>query len=80
MVAISKSEFENIKFQVVEDSDRIKNEYLIEVQVWAYDPMFFSKNDIVDILSLAKSIEHIKDERVEKETIELLEGESWYTE
>lgn len=80
VLAISKSEFENIKSQVVKDYDQIKNEELIEVEVWDYDPMFFSKNDIVDILSLVKSIENIKDERVEKETIKLLEGESWYTE
>jgi len=44
-----------------------------EVELWRYDPTVLSGENRVDVLSLALSLEHIRDERVELTVEELLE-------
>lgn len=78
--AISKIESRKYSEKFTSDIDEIKNEKLIEVQLWDYDPMFLAKNGGVDILSLVLSLKNTNDERVEKAIDELLKGEKWYTE
>lgn len=48
-----------------------------EFEVWHYDPRLLSEKPLVDRLSLALSLAHITDERVQIAIDELLGGVSW---
>ncbi len=50
------------------------SECQIELQLWRYDPRKLARNNIVDILSLALSLEEDSDERVEESVEESLEN------
>ena len=47
----------------------------VRLELWAYDPKIFSKDSIVDNLSLALSFQDNPDERIEEAVEELVEGE-----
>ena len=47
----------------------------VRLEVWAYDPKIFSKDNTVDNLSLALSFQDNPDERIEEAVEELVEGE-----
>ena len=49
----------------------------VEFEVWHYDPQLLSEKPLVDRLSLALSLAHIADERVQIAIDELLGGVSW---
>ncbi len=48
------------------------SKYQIELQLWRYNPRKLTNNNIVDILSLALSLEEDYDERVEASVEESL--------
>jgi len=54
-------------------SQLIDNEKQCEVEVWRYDPTSLSGEGCADVLSLALSVAHLRDERVEITTNEMLE-------
>jgi hypothetical protein len=56
-----------------------RNNQLVEVEVWDYDPGLFFNNGHVDLLSLYASLKEETDERIEQALEEVLQGESWYT-
>ena len=47
----------------------------VRLELWAYDPKIFSKDNTVDNLSLALSFQDNPDERIEEAVEELVEGE-----
>lgn len=77
--AISYKNFKNQNIDIVNNEDIIKDNNFIKLEIWKYDPSFFVKNNIVDILSLSFSFIENKDERIEKELEDILRKESWYT-
>ena len=48
-----------------------------EFEVWHYDPRLLAEKPVVDRLSLALSLAHIADERVQISIDELLGGVKW---
>ena len=69
----------NIKdLEIVKNEDIIKDEKLLELQVWEYDPKLFANKDIVDRASLYSSLKKENDERIEQALQEVLRDEIWY--
>ncbi|MGB3366004.1 MAG: hypothetical protein WBA54_00825 [Acidaminobacteraceae bacterium] len=79
VVAISRNQFNNQKIDIIKNKDLIKDTQLVELQIWDYDPKYFSDNNHVDILSLYASLKEENDERIEQALEDVLRGESWYT-
>lgn len=77
--AMAKQYIKNIKEHIVTNKDKIADMDLIELQLWEYEPKILSKNKIVDLVSLIRSIGKSNDERVEIAIEERLKSELWYT-
>lgn len=78
VIAISKERLSEIEPYLLKDRDRIIDEKLTEIEVWNYDPRILSKENYVDLASLALSLKGINDERIEQALEERLKGEKWY--
>lgn len=76
--ATSKLKLHDLKDYIEKDINKIEDMNLMELQIWDYDPMIFTKNNMVDLASLASSFNESSDERIDKAIEECLEGESWY--
>lgn len=50
---------------------------LVQVEFWKYDPKKFSKNNMVDVVSLYMSLKDVKDERIEEALDEMMEEYEW---
>ena len=50
---------------------------LVQVEFWKYDPKNFSKNNMVDVVSLYMSLKDVKDERIEEALDEMMEEYEW---
>lgn len=77
--AITKEFLNNKDLEIVKNKDIIKDEKLVELQIWEYNPKLFTKKDIVDTMSLYASLKEENDERIEQALEEVLLGEIWYT-
>ena len=77
--AISRDQFNKQKIEIINDKDLIKDEQLVELQIWDYDPKQFSDTNHVDLLSLYASLKEENDERIEQALEDVLRGEPWYT-
>ena len=53
VIAISKERLSEIEPYLLKDRDRIIDEKLTEIEVWNYDPRILSKENYVDLASLA---------------------------
>ncbi|WP_122642353.1 MarR family transcriptional regulator [Luxibacter massiliensis] len=63
------------------DSKELQNELIdpykqISIEIWKYPPQLFAKENMVDTISLALSLEDERDERIEKAVDEMLD-ELW---
>lgn len=76
--AISWDEFNKQNFEIVNNKDIIKDEKLIKLEIWWYDPMRFAGEKHVDNMSLYASLKEETDERIEQALEEILRGETWY--
>ena len=65
--------------EIIKNEDIIKDEKLVELQIWRYNPKLFAKEDTVDKVSLYASLKEENDERIEQALEEVLRGEIWYT-
>lgn len=65
--------------EIIKNEDIIKDEKLVELQIWGYDPKHFTKKDIIDRVSLYASLKEENDERIEQALEEALRGGIWYT-
>lgn len=79
IVAVDRNQLNRDQFEIVKNKDLIKDEHLVELQLWDYDPKLFSNKDHVDLLSLYASLKEETDERVEQALEDVLRGEPWYT-
>lgn len=77
--AISRQQTEKVNLEIVTNRDIIKDEKLIELQIWAYDPKFFTHNIYVDLMSLYVSLKEEPDERAEHAHKLVLRDAKWYT-
>jgi len=77
--AIYKKRIHEIQNEIVTEKDQFSDGNLIEIELWNYDPMIFDCQKRVDLVSLALSLEKLKDERVEQALKEVLKKEKWYT-
>jgi hypothetical protein len=77
--AIYKKLYQKLKLEVINNSDIVKDNSLVELEIWRYDPELFTKNEFVDPLSLYVALKNDKDERVQQALDESLRGEKWYT-
>jgi DNA-binding transcriptional regulator YhcF (GntR family) len=78
VVAIDRNQLKSEKIEIIKDSELIKDQDLIEVEVWDYDPRQFASMRQVDLVSLYASLKEEADERVEQALQEALRGEPWY--
>ena len=75
--AIDKKAFkENTTLVLVDPAWQITQDY-IKLEVWAYDPLSFSHDGIVDFVSLSASFKDNQDERIEEAMEEALEAHKW---
>lgn len=77
--AIYSNAFKENNLEVISNKDIINDSKLVELQIWEYDPKFFTMNNMVDIASLYVSLKKENDERIEQALEEALRGEKWYT-
>ena len=75
---ISRMQLNKIGFDIVNNKDMVKDEKLVELQIWDYDPVLFSKKNHVDLMSLYATFNEETDERIEQAIEEVLRGEEWY--
>jgi DNA-binding transcriptional ArsR family regulator len=76
--AISREQFNKQKVEIINNYELTKEENVIEVQIWDYDPRQFSDKNHVDHFSLYVSLKEENDERVEQALEEVLRGETWF--
>ena len=76
--ATHKKELYKYNDNIVIDNARIADIKTTKLQIWGYDPKLVSKDKIVDIVSLALSLDNIKDERVEKAIEDMMKDKKWY--
>jgi len=77
--AVNKNYLNNEQIEIVKNKDFIKDNQLVELQIWDYDPKLFSDKNHVDLLSLYASLKEETDERIEQALEDALRSESWYT-
>ena len=77
--AISQKQFDIANLKIIRNTDIIKDESLVELEIWTNDPKQFTDNNYVDYMSLYASLREIKDERIEQALEEILRGEGWFT-
>ena len=77
--AIGRGQLDNTNIEIIKNMDIVKDEKLVELQIWDYDPKKFTDKKYVDLLSLYASLKEEKDERIEQALEEVLRGETWYT-
>ena len=63
--------------EIVTNADQIKDENLVELQVWEYDPKLFTQGHVVDPVSLYASFQEEQDERIEQALAELVRIKKW---
>jgi hypothetical protein len=76
--AISRRQLNNADLEIVKNKDIVKDEKLVELQVWDYDPKLFTDKKHVDLMSLYASLNKENDERIEQALEEVLGSEKWY--
>ncbi|MEA1973919.1 MAG: helix-turn-helix domain-containing protein [Bacillota bacterium] len=76
--AMGLEEFRKKKISIIKNMDQVKDEKLIQLQLWDYNPKLFSDNQHIDLLSLYATLKSEKDERIEQALEEVLRGERWY--
>jgi hypothetical protein len=78
--AIGYEQFQEIEneIEIIKNKDIIKDERLVELQIWEYNPQLYSKKKHVDLMSLYVSLKEERDERVEQALEDVLRGEEWY--
>ncbi len=72
--------YEDYYGEFVTNEDQIKDENLVELQVWEYDPKLFTKGHIVDPVSLYASLQEEQKERIEQALEEVIRGKKCYME
>jgi len=70
------------KIQIISEDAKIDpnwtiDEEYIEVELWKYNPDLFVQDGMVDVISLALSMQEMEDERVEEQIIEMMEKYKW---
>ena len=77
--AISQQQLKKEDFEIENNKDIVKDEKLVELQIWDYDPKVFTDKNHVDNMSLYASMKDERDERIAQALEEVLRGEKWYT-
>ena len=75
-VAIDKSMAKEYTFKKIDERWE-DNKDMIRIEFWKYNPDRFSKNGMVDPISLCMSLSDVEDERVEGSIEEMLEEYAW---
>ena len=75
--AIGRREFKELERVVIVDPAWCSDEEYLELEVWKYPPQSLACDGVVDVVSLAASLSHNKDERVELAVEEMLEAYKW---
>ncbi|MBE5958362.1 MAG: MarR family transcriptional regulator [Lachnospiraceae bacterium] len=70
--AVYKGEEIVDQFEIV-DERLLEGDNILKVELWKYNPMYFSKNGIADPVSIACTFKESKDERIEMSIEEMLE-------
>ncbi len=74
--AIKKDE-QRLKEITLYNEEYLDNDAAYELELWNYNPDIFCSDDVVDIISLVASLQETKDERIQIEIQDLLEGYQW---
>ncbi len=77
--AVGPKQAGQYKARTVRNRDLIADNDYAELQVWDYAPNLLAGSGVVDIVSLALSLQDEADVRVKQAIEERMRGESWYT-
>lgn len=75
--AVSQKLFIKEEVEIIRNKDIVKDQKLVELEIWNYDPKQFAKNENVDIMSLYASLKGEIDERIEQALEQVLRGETF---
>ena len=75
--AIDKKNFSIIAKDEIVDPNWMSESDYIELELWKYNPNSFEKDGIVDVISLALSLQDSDDERIEAQIDDMLEEYLW---
>lgn len=78
VMAIDKKNIKVEQLEIIINKDLIEDNKFIEIELWDYNPMLFSDDEHVDLVSLFASLKEETDERIEQALEEVLQSESWY--
>ena len=76
--AIYSADVNKNNLEIVNNKDIIRDNELVELQIWGYDPKIFTDKKIVDVASLYASLKEENDERIEQALEEVLREKKWY--
>ena len=77
VVALSGRQWKRLEMDVTDEVFPSGESGTQRVEIWSYDPHLFSRDGVVDPLSLYLSLKGIQDERIEAALEELEEGLPW---
>ncbi|WFF74447.1 hypothetical protein [Proteiniclasticum sp. QWL-01] len=80
VLAIDRKALKIGQLEPITNQDLMKDEELVELELWDYNPGIFTYKPQVDLLSFYASLRENTDERVEQALEEILRGEPWYYE
>lgn len=75
--AMDKKSAGNISKEHIVDPRLMTDNYYVEIELWKYNPLAYSTDGIVDIVSLVQSLKEIEDERVQMQIEEIMEKYKW---
>lgn len=75
--ALDKKKMQIIPEEAKVDPHWVMNGKYIEVELWKYNPDVLVRDGMVDVISLAVSMQDIEDERIEEQIIEMMEEYKW---
>lgn len=77
-LAINKKLLDQEKIVIINNRELIRDEKLVKLELWDFDPRLFSEKQHVDLASLYASLKDQTDERIASALDEVLKGEPWY--
>lgn len=77
-LAVDKKLLDQENILIINNRDLIRDEKLVQLELWDFDPRLFSDKQHVDLASLYASLKDQTDERIQSALEEALKGEPWY--
>ena len=75
--AMDKRLVNDIPKEAIVEPRLITDQNYVEIELWKYNPLAYTSDEMVDIVSLVLSLKDVEDERVDMQLEELMEEYKW---